>query len=129
MSTAMDEAKARRLLRHGAWALATTVAAVLPRLSMNATGASLPAWAELTGAAVFWVAGVFFYVCLGRLASGLGQSVALWVIGTWLATGALGYVAGFVTARVFGAFVVWLAAWLSMRSLVQRTFGAAVDAA
>jgi len=128
--TRMDETKARRLLRHCGWAGVVSIASLLAYIIIK----QLPPWINrdvvfVAAVAVWFVCGIYFYVCLGRLAHGLRQSAALWIVCTWLATGIFAYVVGRVAIPAFGMAIVWGAAWARMRSLVHRAFATSVSTA
>ncbi len=99
--------KAQQLLRQTKWLLIACVVAFAAFCFMAYSNDRNPAtWVMF---AIYWFAGVGYFVWLGRLAHGLRRSVVCYVGGTWLASSVV-----FLFAHVI--------AYSNIRSTVQKSF-------
>lgn len=93
--------RAQALLRQLTLAVSTLTAGILGGIALGVFHEE----SIMLGIVVAVVAGVFFYICLWRLAYGMGRSVIYWCGGTLLLTGVLPIVAQWI-------------AWGQMRQLI-----------
>ena len=114
MAVRITEDRARALLKQCKWLLLACVSALAAfgalLYTVNGTFDRLPsiAWGLFL---TYWLAGVLYFIWLGRLAYGLGRSVIYYVGGTWLLSSMI-----FLLAHVL--------AYTNIKRAVAKTFGA-----
>jgi hypothetical protein len=114
MAIRITEDRARALLRQCKWLLLACVVAlaVFGALLYGVKGNfdKLPsmAWGLFL---TYWLAGVLYFIWLGRLAYGLGRSVVYYVGGTWL-----------LSSMIF--LLAHIVAYTNIKHAVKKAFGA-----